>query len=227
MPDKKDLSIIIAIAAIALLVVVFFMGVFLGWWHPKKNVGGGEAQPSAVQEGKQQEAKQELDTLTANAVKEDVVVPGVTIATEKTKKTIKNTAEGYTMEIPLTMLVARSIDSSNINLYEPDENGNICGDPACPALISISTRENQAKLSLDQWTQKEEKRVGYAMFKNKETLSVDNQKVYRIEEETLRTPATYYYFLASNTKVYEISIGKALEPAYRTYLESFKTSAIE
>ena len=224
--EKKDFTIIIAIAATALLVVVFFLGVLFNWWGPKKEAGGATPywfgwRLLTSQEQAKSQAIKELDTLATINAKEDTVVPGVAIVFQDNKKTLVNNNEGYSMEIPSAMLVARSIESSNINLYEPDKAGDICGDPECPPIINIKARNNEAKWTLDEWAQKEQERVGSLIFQNKETLLINGLKTFRIQEETERTPPIYYYFLAKNNKVYRLSLAKSLEPKYKQYIESF------
>lgn len=164
----------------------------------------------------------QLTILYAEKATEDQKVSGLKIIKRGEKKLIKNEAEGYSIEVPLNLLIARTLESSELYFFLPEESGDICEDPECSPLMTIRTIPNPENLSLKEWAQKEEEMAGYPMFEEKTELLINGKQAFRIEEETLRTSLIAYYFLASTNKVYEISIGAALEPEYKVYVESFK-----
>lgn len=153
---------------------------------------------------------------------QDQEVPGVKITEQEEGKIIRNEAEGYTIEMPLNLLIARTLESSALYFFLPEENGDICEDPECTPLMVIKATSKPENLSLEEWTKQEEKRAGYPMFEQKAELLINGQQAFRIEEETPRTAPVAYYFLAATSKVYQISIGAGLESAYRIYIETFK-----
>lgn len=214
-------KITIVIIIIFILLGLLLAGVFW-WFQAKKEKAPPTPARPAVSREEFERAKRESEILDTLKTFTDQAVEGVTVVKETYKKIIKNENEGYAIEMPLGLIIARSIKSSDLHFYQPDEYGNICGDPQCPALISIKTEANPAGLSLEEWSQQEEKVAGYPMFENKEEVLVAGEKAYRIQEETMRTAATYYYFLAKGNKIYRLSLAVSVEPQYRDFLATFR-----
>lgn len=215
--DYMNRKIIIVIIAI-----IFVLGIAFGifWW---RRSGEDEVPPAPpVSEEEAEKAGRALEILSAVRAFDDQKVEGVVVVKEPDRKIIKNEAEGYVIETPKYLVIARSIESSAIHFYRPDEENNICGDPQCPALITIKTELNPDKLSLEEWSEMEEAEAGYPMFQEKEEFIIGGETAFRIKEETVRTAPIYYYFLAHGNKIYRISLGLLLEPGYREYLATFR-----
>lgn len=219
--DKKSIIFVATIIIISLLILgaLVFLVFF---WRPAVSPPFATVPPELTTEERKQQARRQLDILTALTAFDDQPIEGVIITKTDNKKLIRNQAEDYVIEMPSELIIARSIESSRIKFYQPDKTGSICENPACSPLVSIRTMENPERMSLGYWTKAREIAVGYPMFKDKEVLYINNEQTYRIEEETLRTPPAYYYFLAKGGKVYEISIAVILEPVYREYIASFR-----
>jgi len=119
---------------------------------------------------KEKELKQKEEILTQITATEDVKVEGVEIQVLENEKLIKNLAQGYEIKIPKVMILARSIESSKLNFYVPDKEGNLI----CPAAkyfppdlkIEVLDKKilenevlfsppvkNSEKLSLENWVQ--------------------------------------------------------------------------
>jgi len=170
---------------------------------------------SKVRKEKPEEKISEI--LTQVEATEDVPVKGVEIIKTGDKKVIKNLEQGYQIEIPAKMLLARSISSEELNFFLPDkENYLSCpGYAKFPSDLTIKVEKNEKKLPLKEWIKQNRKEPYLNVVGDLRTFyqELGFQKLgennwYKIEiylERYIDVP-TYEYFLESDEKIYDVLI---------------------
>lgn len=163
--------------------------------------------------------EEERKILSASRVTKDVAVKGVEVQIRDEKKTILNRVEGYRIEVPLNLVIARSISS---NWLEFHDQKNMCLDPDCDPVMRIRTVSvNPRNLTLNEWLAEEEKRANAEIYSPREKLTIGNETAYRVTEEIPGKFEGYYYYLGRGTKIYDIRISKFDDEIYRSASETF------
>ena len=165
--------------------------------------------------------EKEREILSQLLATDDVVVEGVEIVQEGDTKIITNNIQGYTIEIPNNLVVARSISSDHLELH--DKTTMCQGDPACDPVIRIEAMESNPKeLSLGEWFKEEEEKADTPMYSPREKISLGNQTFYRVSESIPGKFDGYYYYWARGNKIFYLRISKFEEVKYRSSLETLK-----
>lgn len=167
-----------------------------------------------------QERELERKTLSAQKVTEDVGVEGLEIIITEEKRIINNHAQGYSIEVPDNLLVARSISSDWIELH--DKEFMCAEDPSCDPVMRIRVEQsNPEELVLDQWFTQEEAKEGFAIYSPRERLEFGSEMVYRVTEAIPRVFEGFYYYWGKGAKIYYIRIADFDDDTYRPYIETF------
>ena len=169
------------------------------------------------EERKKREKEREI--LSAQRVTKDVLLEGVEITLSGGKKVITNRAQGYRIEVPSNLIIARSIASDWIELHDSQ---SMCQDPACDPVIKITVAEaNPALLSLEDWFNQEENKARAPIFSPREQLSINGQKTYRVLEVIPGKFDGFSYYWEKGKKIYTLRISSFDEPTYRNAINTF------
>lgn len=178
-----------------------------------------EKEIAIIEKEKEEIAIKISETLNATTAEEDVLVKDVEIVKKDEKKLIKNSGQGYEIEIPSKMLLARSINNNELNFFLPDEKNEICcpGWRGCPSDLAISTEENPENLSVEEWVKKNKKEPYLettgeieTYFKEFGWQKIGTNDWYKTEvfiERSVPLP-TLEYFLAKGNKINVVSISE-------------------
>ena len=165
--------------------------------------------------------EKEKEILSATSATDDVIIEGVEIIKSGDKKIIKNSAQGYQIEIPKNLLVARSISSDHIEFH--DKSAMCQGDPLCKPVILISVVDfNPDRLELEKWFKGEEQKSGADIYSPREKLNIDSQIVYKVIESDPPIFDNIYYYWSKEDKVYSIRVSAVEDPNYSSYIKTFK-----
>ena len=168
-----------------------------------------------------EERKKRQETLSALGASGDVSVPGVSISEKNGRKVITNSDYGYTIELPASLILARSVASDFLEFHDREL---LCGgDPSCPAVIEILARnENPRRLSLEDWLEEEEKKIGDKIYSPREPLAIGGAEAFRVTENIPRIFDGFYYYLSRDSFLYSIRISAVDDAAYRKFINTFK-----
>ncbi len=163
--------------------------------------------------------EEERRILTAQRTNEDVSVAGVEVIVQDGAKSIINKKEGYRIDVPSNLIVARTISSDRIELHD---RKTICEDPSCePTLLIRSEKKNPEKLSLDEWFSKEEKAIGRSVYSPREQLTIRGQSVFKVREEIPLIFDGFYYYWSFGESIYSIRVSSFDAETYRSAIETF------
>lgn len=164
--------------------------------------------------------EEERQALSAQDITTDVLVSGVEILFEGNKKIIKNTAQRYRIEIPSELIVARTVKSDLVEIYDPK---TMCKeDPSCDPIIRIRTGEdNPQKLDLEKWFKAEEEKSGSDIYSPREKIIISGNTAYKIIESIPGVFDGYYYYWSRGSKIYYLRISAFDEEKYREFVETF------
>lgn len=164
--------------------------------------------------------EEERRVLAAQNVTADVTVPGVEILAQDNKKIIKNTAEGYRIEIPQDLIVARTVKSDSVEVHDPK---TMCKeDPSCDPIMRIRvTEDNPQKLDLEKWFRAEEEKAGSEIYSPREKIAINGIISYKIVENIPGVFDGYYYYWSRTAKIYYLRISAFDEDKYRRFIETF------
>lgn len=168
------------------------------------------------------EKRQKEDAiLSAQSAAVDVSVAGVEITISGNKKLIKNTEQGYSLELPKNLLLARSISSDHLEFHDKDL---MCqGDPSCQPIILIEAATlNPGKLSLEDWFKSEEEKAGSQIYSPRKLVTFNGISFYQVTESLLPAFDGYYYYWSKGEYVYYLRISKFNEEFYSEYLKTIK-----
>ena len=165
--------------------------------------------------------EEERQVLTAQDVTADIPVPGVEIITEGQRKIIKNITEGYRIEIPGELIIARAVTPDLIEIHDPK---TMCKeDPSCDPIMRIRvTGDNPQKLDLEKWFLLEEEKYGSPVYSPREKIIINGSTAYRIIENIPAVFDGYYYYWSRGAKVYYLRISAFDEEKYREFIETFR-----
>lgn len=159
------------------------------------------------------------DILSAQKQTDDVIVEGVEIVFQNTKKIIVNKKEGYQIEAPANLVIARSIASDWIELHDKTF---MCQDPSCEPVMRMRTQMNNPdELSIEAWLAKEEKTAGAPIYSPREQLTIGQESVVRVSEEIPPRFEGYYYYWQRGKKIYDIRISMFDDETYRPFIDTF------
>lgn len=241
--SKKPLIVIVIILAVVLVIVAYFW--FGGYLKPQAETEKKIEETVVVSEQKsvveteieatkkqleelskltseeKQKREEELQILSQQKVSQDVSVEGVKVILGGNKKIIRNTAQGYSMEVPLSLVVARSVASDWLELHDSEF---MCeGDPECNPIMRIRVINAGAIVSdLEKWFREEEKKARAPIYTPREKLAIGGETVYRVTEIIPAKFEGYYYYWAKDKKIYYVRISKFDEEEYKPYIETFK-----
>lgn len=169
---------------------------------------------------KKKEREEKIETLTAQTVVEDVGVEGVEVLLTEDKRVIHNRAQGYSIEVPPNLLIARSITSDWIELH--DKEFMCQEDPSCDPVLRIRVEEtNPNELDLEEWFEKEEEKEGFPIYSPREQLEIQGEVAYRVTESIPRVFEGFYYYWSKEKNLYYIRIADFDDEIYRSYIETF------
>lgn len=165
----------------------------------------------------QREREQEI--LTAKSALDDVVVEGVEVSKLDGTKLVQNRAQGYSIEVPSNLLIARSVSSDWLEFHDREL---MCqGDPLCEPVIRIVVEaRNQDQLSLEQWFSAEERDARAAIFTPRQKLTIRNQTVYKVEESIPGRFEGFYYYWSKGENIYYLRISGVDDSLYRSFIET-------
>lgn len=163
--------------------------------------------------------KQERETLSAQRVTDDVAVEGLKIFKVGNTKTVENLAEGYMLEVPLNLVVARSISSDSIELHDREL---MCrSDPLCRPVMRIArSGENARRLSIDTWLAQEEQKAGRAIYSPRKKLVLNGRETYQVTENIPGRFTGFYYYWTKDGRIYSLRISALDEQAYHSSIET-------
>lgn len=165
--------------------------------------------------------EKEREVLNAQKVPTDVLVEGVKIIKEKDRKIIKNQPQNYNLELPLNLVMARSVSSDWLEFF--DQQFMCEEDPSCDPLMRLVVNDsNSRELSLDKWMIDEEKKIGASIYSPRETLALGGQTVLRITEIIPGKFDGYYYYWSRGKKIYYLRISRIDDAAYHKFIETIK-----
>jgi hypothetical protein len=138
--SKKRIVFLISLIILVLVFSIFSFGIYKSYKKTKKVLPKEEKerviqqkkeleQKIAELKKKEEEAKQKEEILNQISAKEDVKVDGVEIQDLGNEKLVKNLEQKYEIKIPKKLILARSVESSELNFFVPDEEGDLI----CPA----------------------------------------------------------------------------------------------
>lgn len=173
-----------------------------------------------ITEEEKKKRREETEVLVAQEITDDVKVEGVEVVSQGERKTLRNLTEGYEIQLPLNLVIARSVSSDTLEIHDKEL---FCKeDPECDPVMRISVRDaNPKELPLNIWMDTEEKRVGEKIYSPRERLILSNQVVYRVREIIPRRFDGYYYYWGKGRKVYSLRISSFDEPTYGKFIETF------
>lgn len=162
----------------------------------------------------------ERKILTAQDVASDIPVKGVEILTKDGIKIIRNIAEGYRIEIPVELIIARTIKSDLIEIHDPRV---MCKeDPSCDPIIRIrASPDNLQKLDLEKWFKAEEEKAGSEIYSPRERVEVGDEVAFRITENIPGVFDGYYYYWSRGAKIYYLRVSAFDEGKYGEFIETF------
>jgi hypothetical protein len=164
--------------------------------------------------------KHDIEILAARTATNDVSVDGIKITKNNGKKIVQNVAQGYSIELPQNLILARSISSDKLNFFDPE---TMCASPSCePILGIVVSQDNPESLSLDEWMRSAEDKAGQPIYEPREQLSFNGQAVFKVTEIIPDKFDGYYYFWTKGTNVYYIRISKFDDITYSEYIKTFK-----
>lgn len=171
----------------------------------------------------EEKAKREegLKTLVAKEALKDVSVSGVEITVVDGKKLIRNPAESYRIEIPLELILARSVASDRLEFHNPQ---TMCKeDPSCDPVIRIqSAKDNPGRLDLDEWFGDQESKAVEPIYSPREKIKFGDLAGFKITENIPGVFDGYYYYFSGGDKIYYIRISSFDEEKYREHIETFR-----
>jgi len=150
-----------------------------------------------------------------NSATTDIPIKGVTISKSQDGKTkqISNTIQGYTFEIPSFLVMARGVDSTDLEFYNPE---TMCIVRGCPPEISVLVKENKANRSLDDFIRTE----GYFNLAEKKIIVIGGETAYEFLFEADNLPSKNVYFITKKNSVYKLNLVK--NPEYKMVADSFR-----
>lgn len=174
----------------------------------------GELQGLTFEE--KEKRKKEREALSARGISDDAAVSGVEIIILKDKKIVSNIAQGYTIEVPLHLIVARSVSSDWIEFHD---RTLMCQDPSCDPVMRIRAEErNPRALSLEAWFKEEEKKADAPLYSPREEIELTGKKLFKITESIPFLFDGFYYYWAKGKKIYSFRISQFDEELYRAYV---------
>lgn len=174
---------------------------------------------SALSPEELEKREREREILSAQKATEDVFIEGVGVEVMDGKKLITNRKEGYRIEVPANLLVARSVVPNWLELHDKIL---MCQDPDCDPVMRIRAEEkNPNDLPIGEWLAREEKKAESPIYSPREKLIIQGETVYRVAEEIPARFEGYYYYWARGKKIYDIRISVFDDEAYRSSIETF------
>lgn len=174
---------------------------------------------SALSPAEKAERARKRNVLSAQQATDDVVIEGVEITVVGAKKILSNKTEGYHIEVPAKLLVARSVTSDWIELHDKTF---MCQDPSCEPVMRIRVQvHNPDELPIEEWFKREEEKAGASIYSPREQLTIGQESVYRIFEEIPTRFEGYYYYWKKGKKIYDIRISVFDDEVYRPSINTF------
>lgn len=174
---------------------------------------------SALSPEEKAERARKRSILSAQQETGDVVIDGVEIEIRGTKKILLNKKEGYQIEVPTNLLVARSVASDWIELHDKKF---MCQDPSCEPVMRIRVQTyNADELPIGKWLEKEEAKTGTLIYSPREQLTIGQEMVYRVSEEIPARFEGYYYYWGKGKNIYDIRISVFDDEIYRPFIDTF------
>ena len=165
------------------------------------------------------ERERKRTVLSAQKVTDDVSIEGVEVTVLGTKKMLLNQKEGYRIEMPANLVIARSITSDWIELHDKNV---MCQDPSCDPVMRIRVQtSNRDELPIEEWFIKEEKKAGTLIYSPRERFAIGQESVYRVLEEIPARFEGYYYYWGRGKKIYDIRISVFDDEIYRYNINTF------
>lgn len=175
---------------------------------------------SRISPAEKEKREKERQVLSAREIKEDVAVSGVNVRIEGERKIVDNHAMGYRFELPLNLVLARSITADTLEFY--DRELMCAGDPECEPVFRVRVQEgNPDGLLLEEWFLSEEKKAGVPLYTPREKLILGERIAYRVEEVIPAKFEGYYYYWGKGKKIFILRVSKIDEEVYRKFIETF------
>lgn len=174
---------------------------------------------SALSPEEKAERARKRNVLSAQKATDDALIEGVEITVVGAKKILSNKREGYRIEMPGTLLVARSVTSDWVELHDKTF---MCQDPSCEPVMRIRVQaHNPDELPIAEWLQREEEKAGASIYSPREQLTIGQELVYRVLEEIPTRFEGYYYYWKKGKKIYDIRISVFDDELYRPSINTF------
>lgn len=165
------------------------------------------------------ERERKRNVLSAQKETGDVIIEGLDIVIQGAKKIVVNKKEGYQIEVPVNLLIARSVASDWIELHDRQF---MCQDPSCEPVMRIRVQaRNPDELLIGGWLGKEEEKAGALIYSPREQITIGQKSAYRVSEEIPARFEGYYYYWGKEKKIYDIRISTFDDEAYRPYINTF------
>lgn len=174
---------------------------------------------SALSPEEKAERERKRNVLSAQKETGDVAIEGVEIVIQGAKKIMVNKKEGYRIEVPANLLIARSVASDWIELHDRQF---MCQDQSCEPVIRIRVQaRNPDELPIGRWLGKEEEKAGAPIYSPREQIIIGQESAYRVSEEIPARFEGYYYYWGKGKKIYDIRISTFDYEAYITSINTF------
>ncbi len=170
-----------------------------------------------IDPGKLAEKMEKAMTLRPLHATEDQTIEGVTIIEKDEKKIVKNENQGYTIEVPVNLILTRSFDSSQVQFHDPEI---MCATPQCYSEIAVFLVKNPEKLLLEDFVQKKKE-----IFERPDTevgveeLIINGEKAYEKKTTLSGSNPTYAYYFSKDLDIYVIFISRF---RYQDNVKTFK-----
>ena len=148
---------------------------------------------------------------------EDEQIPGITITKKGDKKLVVNKPQGYSIEVPSLLVMARTLDDKTVQFFEPE---TMCILDTCPSDIMVSIFEGTEEKT------SEKKFLDYLRDEEKipfEATVIDGKQgtKYYQESDGRKNPPTWNYHFEIGDKIYYIGISN-INPSWKDAINSFK-----
>lgn len=165
------------------------------------------------------ERERKRNVLSAQKETSDVAIEGVEIVLQGAKKIVVNKKEGYRIEVPVNLLIARSVASDWIELHDKQF---MCQDQSCEPVMRIRVQaRNPDEFPIEGWFGKEEEKAGAPIYSPREHIIIGQESAYRVLEEIPARFEGYYYYWGKGEKIYDIRVSVFDDETYRPYINTF------
>jgi hypothetical protein len=200
---KKKTIIVLVVAVVAVGIAAFF-----GWRYY------AEQQRIAALKQDLQNIQNLPPAEPLKSTTDETWMKGVTVTVEGDQKLITNTVEGYSIEIPASLVMFHSSGPDFLEFFDPK---TMCSLPSCLPDVAVIT--SQSDSSLDTYVQNEEKMSGDLQQK-KLLTNPDGVSYYSyfVQGGPPAPSSGYIYYAKENNNIVQIVASEQ----YSDLMQNFK-----